>query len=111
MVACHVGPLGRASHWLVSLQCLLSFALISVLNTWWFLKMAQGLSRLWSRGGAAGAAGKKESGGGPPKQRQRKGKDVEKGEGGDGGIATRAGASTKTTSSSKGRTRRQGKAA
>jgi hypothetical protein len=46
MVARHVVPLGQASHWLVSLQCLLSFALIVVLNTWWFLKMAQGLLRL-----------------------------------------------------------------
>lgn len=109
MVARHVGPLGRASHWLVSLQCLLSFALIAVLNTWWFVKMAQGLSRLWSRGGATG---KKESGGGPAStQRQRRGKEEVKGEGGDESMATRAGASTKTTSSSKGRTRRQGKAA
>lgn len=49
MVARHVGPLGRASHWLVSLQCVLSFALILVLNTWWFIKMAQGLARLLAR--------------------------------------------------------------
>lgn len=46
MVARHVVPLGKASHWLVSLQCVLSFALICVLNTWWFAKMAQGLLRL-----------------------------------------------------------------
>ncbi len=46
MVARHVGPLGRASHRLVALQCLLSFALIAVLNTWWFAKMALGLARL-----------------------------------------------------------------
>lgn len=46
MVARHVLPLGQASHWLVSLQCLASFALICVLNTWWFAKMARGLWRL-----------------------------------------------------------------
>lgn len=100
MVARHVGPLGRASHWLVSLQCLLSFALIVVLNTWWFLKMAQGLSRLLLRGQAAG-----KGGGGPAKRRQ-KGKE----EGDDGAVGTKAGASAKTYSS-RGRARRQGKAA
>lgn len=100
MVARHVGPLGRACHWLVSLQCLLSFALIVVLNSWWFLKMAQGLRRLLFREKVKGAAAPAK--GGPAERRQKANEEAEE-EGND--------VSATATRSSKGRTRRQGKAA
>lgn len=101
MVARHVGPLGRASHWLVSLQCLLSFALIVVLNSWWFLKMAQGLRRLLFQDKGKGPPGPAPATGGSA-PRRRKSKAKEEGEGDDGSASS---------VSRKGRARRQGKAA